>query len=256
METRDLISQLEQADHNAFIRSCEYIQPNVLIAAIHELHELLPQYCIEVADLLSRNQREAISDCLQAIRKEFLFGCLTCLRAHSTDSENYRRKAIEFCAFGVQMLREPHWATIWLDSVKSKRKYREYKSNFKIMEILKAVSDTGIKLALLYEELSKSVHASPYAIKTQTRIYLLGQTRLNYLDYHDDATGAEQYALAQRFITEMYADFYIIVVFAAALSAKFSALDMSRWNRERDRVFELLHAEQLRVQGLGGGTSQ
>jgi hypothetical protein len=245
------VHQLEVIDHDAFLRNCQLVKPDALINGVYELHEILAERWSAVIPQLCRNQREALTDCLQAIRREFLFGCLTCLRAHSTDGENYRRKAIEFCAFGIQMIRFPLSSKVWLEALKSKTKYRSYKNMFKVMTVLKDVADTGIELSMLYEELCKEVHASPYAIKTQTRIYVdeKGQ-RLNYLNYHDDYNEDERCALAQRFVTGIEADFFTILTFATAMRMQFPDLDMSRWNEKVQAFLELLESEKSRIKDV------
>jgi len=244
------VDQLEKIDHSAYTDSKAFIKPEALINAIHELHELLVAYYRRFYKNLCRNQREALSDCLQALRKEFLFGVLTSLRAHTTDSESYRRKAVEFCAFAIVILRSPQNAKVWLEAVQSNNKYNRYKSTFSLMAILKEVSDTGIKLSLLYDQLCKEVHASPFAIKTQTRIYEKDGNRMNYLTYHDDSTESDQYALAQRFATGIEMDFFILVTLGGGIEMRFPELDMKEWKNKIDQVAALLAQEKERIKNL------
>lgn len=245
--------QLEEIDRDAFNENCDYIHPDAVLNKMYELHELLAAFTYEAYPNFSSNQREAITDCLQAIRKEFLFGNLTFLRAHSTDGENYRRKAVEFCAFAVEIIKEPHSATVWLDAIRSKRKYKVYKNTFKIMELLKGVSETGIRLSLLYEELCKEVHASPFAIKTQTRIYVAGDVRINQLYYHDDYDDFERYDLAQRFGTGIRFDFYIILILKTTLLQQFPTLKRPELlNLKIEEFYRFLESEIIRIKELPG----
>jgi hypothetical protein len=245
------VDELEEIDRKAFTDSKAFIKPELLINSLYELHVLFADYYGRLLGKLCSNQREALSECIQAIRKEFVFGCITSLRAHTTDGESYRRKAVEFCAFGILILRSPQNAKIWLEALNSKRKYSQYKSRYKPMSVLKEVSDTGIKLALLYEELCKEVHASPYAIKTQSRIFVVKDgRRINYLNYHDDWTVDGQYALAQSFVTGMEMDFFLLVTFAGAMAMQFPDLDMSEWVTKRDSVLAILETEKKRIKLL------
>jgi hypothetical protein len=101
---------------------------------------------------------------------------------------------------------------------------------------------------MLYEELCKGVHASPYAIKTQTRIFVDPQgRRLNWLVYHDDSTEQDRYDLAQRFVTGIESDLFILIVFAQALVMKFPDLEMTGWKTKTDAFFKLLELEKERI---------
>lgn len=248
--TKTPVDVIEEIDRNAFFETKAFVKPELLITTIYQLHDLLAVYYSRIVNQLTSDQREALTECLQAMRKEFVFGCLTHLRAHTTDGENYRRKAVEFCAFGIVMLRSSRDATIWLEALKSKNKYSSYKNRFKPMVILKEASDTGYKLALLYEQLCKEVHASPYAIKTQSRIYLQEGKRLNYLNYHDDWTAEGQLALAKSFITAMNLDFSLVANFGRAISMQFPEVDMHDWYSKIEEALQILKDEGERIGNL------
>ncbi len=248
---RSIIKQLEEVDAWAFESSYSFVRPDLLINGIFILHDEIQELYQQVVEELTKDQREALSDSLQALRREFLFGNLTCLRAHSTDSENHRRKALEFCAFAVRMVNEPHAASVWLDAIKSKKKYRQYKNHFKIIPILKSASECGIVLDKLYDELCQEVHATPYAIKTQTRIVVDEKgRRINWLNYHDDHNAKERYSLAQRFLTGIYLDYGLLLVIADAIWKRFPGTNLSRWQEKKREYFDLYQSESVRIKQL------
>lgn len=249
--SRSYIRELEDADHSGFQSNYSFVKPDLLINGMYSLHDAVQQLYHQIVEELTIDQREALSDCLQALRREFLFCNLTCLRAHSTDSQNHRRKAVEFCAFAVKIVSEPHAAVVWLGALKSKTKYKQYKSFFKIIPFLKSASESGIGLDKLYDELSQEVHATAYAIKTQTRIIEneRGQ-RINWLDYHDDSNIEARHALAQRFLTGIYFDFSLLLVFADSLARKFPEMNLKEWKDNTREYFDLYQKEGARIKQL------
>lgn len=251
MILRSYVKHLEALDNEAFESNHAFIGPDLLIDEIFNLHDQLSEIYQQAARKLSRDQREALSDCLQALRREFLFANLACLRAHSTDSQNHRRKAVEFCAFGIRMVDEPHAACIWLEATKSKTKYGKYKSYFKVIPFIKNASECGIELDKLYDELCREVHATAFAIKTQTRIIVDEKgKRINWLDYHDDSSPAERYLLAQRFLTGIYLDFGMLLAFAHAIYKKFPDIDPVQWKERAAEFFDLYNSESDRIKQL------
>lgn len=244
------VHDLEDIDGQAFRENCDYIRPQQLINGLYLLHEELYGLTYEVFSELTSDQREALTDCLQAMRREFCFGTLTHLRAHTNDCENYQRKALEFCAFGVQIFREPHAATTWLEGIKSKTKYEKYKKKFKVMTLLSDLEPLGIKLADLYSSLCQQVHASAYSIKTQTRIIKRRAVRINHLLYHDDSSSLERYELAQRFVTTITMDHFMLIVFAKALENRFHPPSSDAWNLKSNDYAALLSRETDRIKLL------
>lgn len=246
---KSVLDEIQMIDEESY-HGCATFKFDQQINALWSLFTQLEYLFQSAVNALTSNQREALSDCIQASRKEFLFGTLTCLRGHSTDAENYMRKAIEFCAFGVKIIRTPRHAAIWLEAVQSKNKYDRYKSEFKIMQVLKELDSTGIELRKLYEENCKSVHASPYAIKTQSRIIQTSEGRINYLPYHEDSNAEDRKSLIERALTQCKCYFFIVLVFGHSIKVSVKGITSTNWDLEVEKCEKILEVESKRIREL------
>lgn len=156
----DDIDQIQLGEQEMLALITSHLGESVkLVQKLVDLYGLLGELLGKVPNSLDGQQLAALLHCLQASRYQMLIGNLACLRGHPIDQSGYRRKAIEFCAFAIKMLRSPEHAQIWMNAI-SNRAYDKYESAFSIMATIAEAEDImGPKLKKAYNELSKQVHA-------------------------------------------------------------------------------------------------
>lgn len=193
---------------------------------ILDLYRLLGELLGKTKNTLDAHQMAALLHCLQACRYNMIMGNLACLRGHPIDHSNYRRKAIEFCAFAIKMMRSPDHATIWMNAI-SNRAYDKYEKAFEICATIAESADImGPGLKKLYSTLSQQVHASPFAIATQIRI----DNRVHILDYFQHQTPEKKNFLAMTFLSAAGSDYQIVKALGEIIKQKTLTFDEKTWS--------------------------
>ena len=243
----DDIDYLRASDEYAYKEVREYLGSTTnLIEELLALHELLGELLGRSKSTLDTNQQLALLNCMQACRYQFLMGTLTCLRAHPIDQSSYRRKAIEFCAFAIKIVRSPEHAKLWLEAVNSNGKYDQYESAFKINAIItEACEIFDPRLKKMYGILSQQVHASPFAITSQVRIeYTPDGQPVHTLDYYQHQTDSKKQFLATAFLSGIEYDALIVKAFADVLISVSETFDQTSWNTALQAFQDLLKTEK------------
>ncbi len=196
-----------------------------LLQKILDLYRLLGELLGKTRNTLDAHQMAALLHCLQACRYNMIMGNLACLRGHPIDHSNYRRKAIEFCAFAIKMMRSPDHAAIWMSAI-SNRAYDKYEKAFEICATIAESADImGTRLKKLYGTLSQQVHASPFAIATQVRI----ENRVHILDYFQHQTAEKKNLLAMTLLSAAGGDYQIVKALGEIIKQKTLTFDESTW---------------------------
>ncbi len=198
-----------------------------LVQGLLALYEVLHDLLGKTTNRLDANQLVGLLHCLQGCRYQMIMGSLCCLRAHPIDQASYKRKAIEFCAFAIKMLRSSEHAQIWMNAI-SNRAYDKYESAFGIMSCISEAEDLmGSRLKKTYGTLSQQVHASPFAIATQVRV----ENRMHMLDFFQHQTDPKRQFLAMTFLSGIENDYLIVKALAAAIAQVTDSFDNATWDK-------------------------
>lgn len=200
--TSDVLNILVEHEHRSYSENRKYLGDTVLLfQKMTELYDQLAVLLESARFVTDGESLYAFTCCLHGCRYQLLMGAMTLLRGHRTDSATYVRKAIEFSAFSVVILRnepasrqrevcakcassqssepqesnpqkenQPTMGHIWLHAAESERKFQKYRSKFDIMAALKKTKDSFPEIYKKYEELSKQVHPTSLAISGHTRV--------------------------------------------------------------------------------------
>ncbi|MBA3859098.1 MAG: hypothetical protein C0508_01195 [Cyanobacteria bacterium PR.023] len=117
------------------------------------------------------SDNDAVICCVAGCHYDKDMGLLALLRGHRTDAALYTRRAMEYAAFGIHILRSTiedknpdtpsKPSTVYLNSMKSKTAYKRYRSDFQVMPALAKVEGVlSSKFTAQYEELCNEAHAS------------------------------------------------------------------------------------------------
>lgn len=238
MDPIDDIDYLRRNEDIVYKEVREYLGDSVtLIEEIKDLYGLLSELIQTSKMKIDEFQLLGLLHCQQGCRYQFLMGNLALLRAHPIDQSSYRRKAIEYCAFAIRMLRNADSAQIWMNAI-SNRAYDRYEAAFPIAKSISEAEDLlGSRLKKMYGVLSQQVHASPYSIATQIRIvYDLEGNPVHTLDYFQHGSDQKKHFLALAFLSGLDHDFLIISALANAVSSVADKFDMQKWEAKHDEV--------------------
>lgn len=249
--SRSLITHLDQCDRGSFDANYEWIQPDRIFDCVYDLHDDFQELYQCALSQLTDCQKLAISHCLQGLRREFMMQGLAHLRGHSIDADNHQRRGLEYCAFVIQMAREPHTAKLWMEAEQSETKFRRYRSGFKIMQVLKSATATGYILDEYYELLSRNTHATLRSILSQVTVFQLpDRRRINRLDFNNDRTPAEAHFIARQFVYSSGLCGLLLQAIASVFIEQFQLQQLDAWNRKMELFLKLWDEEKHRVESL------
>jgi hypothetical protein len=164
--------------------------------------------------------------CLQACRYEYLVGAAALLRGHITDSASYSRKAIEFCAFGIEIFRNLESAELWAQAGVSSGANDRYRQRFAIMDCIRKASEFMPQMKGRYNFLSNyMVHASFGSVAGRAK---LTEDRRHVFDFYEFGYSDKSYAAAAFFLLMMF-DLHmeIMKAFQCAISHRETSFDHS-----------------------------
>ncbi len=224
----DVIDKIRRDEESAYKEVRAFLgQSTSLMQQLLNLYDLLAELLGKTKNSLDVHQMAALLHCFQACRYHMIMGNLACLRAHPIDQSSYRRKAIEFCAFAIKMMRSPEHAQIWMNAI-SNRAYDKYEAAFEICAtIAESAEIMGPRLKKAYSTLSQQVHASPFAVATQIRV----EERVHSLDYFQHQTDEKKTFLAMSFLSGLDHDYLILKALGAIIQEKTETFDQSTWNK-------------------------
>lgn len=227
----DVVDLIKRQEDGAYKEVRTYLKnTGQLLGQLLGLYDLLSVLLGKTKNRLDANQLIALLHCMQSCRYQMIIGNLCCLRGHPFDQSSYRRKAIEFCAFAIKMLRSPEHAQVWMNAI-SNRAYDKYESKFPIMACISEAEDLmGPRLKKTYGVLSQQIHASPFAVATQVRVETINGQATHLLDYFQHQTDSKKQFLAMTFLSGIESDYLIIKALAGGIAEVTESFDQVTWD--------------------------
>lgn len=183
----------------------------------------------------------AFISCIHGSHYQLMQATNSLLRGHRTDSTMYTRKALEFAAFGLQILvdasstaseqsQAKSLAEIWLEAPQSNTAFDKYKTQFAITKAIKAAASFMDKIEERYDELSKQVHPSFFAVAGQSAVQEIdGKVVLLFDPFEvSDKRRLDLIAFTLFQIIAIHRD--TNNAFAQAFTATGSSFDQNSWN--------------------------
>jgi hypothetical protein len=237
---------ISQLDVHSFAEVTQYLgSTSKLVDDVSALYELLMKLVVNApkfAEFFDINQRTAFFHCLQSLRYTLIMSVTTLFRGHVTDSTNYSRRAIEICAFLVEICSDTESAKRWIEMGKSGNARDKYKSRFQAHQVVKKHKDIlSEEVDKLYDNFCLFVHPSYFSMHFQ--ISTTGKLEHQFHYFKHESEDQRVNLITQYFIL-LNAHVCLVKAFARFIDKKDIGFDDKVWQERKTQCIEKVEQEK------------
>lgn len=161
-DSSEIFDSLRQEEERNFSELKELLgETFTIVYGLLRLYDLFLELSMKsVLALEDDTQIPALLHLLQWMKNEAIFGTLTIMRGHITDTSNFSRRSLEVTAFIAKIYGDKEAGKRWMEAGKSASARGRYLSAFPAWQLVKELLNDELKN--LYEEDCMSVHPSFY----------------------------------------------------------------------------------------------